>query len=114
MAFQAQVRHSYKSVSPVLTQTGKTILASAIIDKCKEGNGLTTAFYYCHDDDGASGSAVGILKGITQQLLCQNPQYWPHATLGALLVENLSCGHSPGHSPARRYMYPSFEALYHR
>ncbi|KAF1361979.1 C2H2 domain-containing protein [Lizonia empirigonia] len=37
-----------------------------------EGNGLTTAFY--HDDDGASSSAVGILKGITQQLLCQNPQ----------------------------------------
>lgn len=56
---------------------GKTILASAIIDKCKELTDFTTAFYYCHDGDQTSSSAVEILKGIIEQLLSQNPQLLP-------------------------------------
>jgi hypothetical protein len=61
----------------VLLIIGKTILASAIIDKCKEKTGFTTAFYYCHDDDQTSSLAVGVLKGVTEHLLGQNTQLLP-------------------------------------
>ncbi|XPS76188.1 hypothetical protein M3J09_008244 [Ascochyta lentis] len=56
---------------------GKTILASAVIDKCKDTANSATAFYYCHNDDQTSSSAVGILKGIIAQLLIQDPQLLP-------------------------------------
>ncbi|UPX12310.1 uncharacterized protein EKO05_0002864 [Ascochyta rabiei] len=56
---------------------GKTILASAIIDRCKSMVNYATAFYYCHDIDQTSSSAVGILKGIIAQLLSQDPQLFP-------------------------------------
>jgi hypothetical protein len=59
-----------------LLSIGKTILASAIVDKCKEMSG-STAFYYCHEDDQTSTFAVSILKGIAGQLIAQNPQLLP-------------------------------------
>ncbi|KAJ4407348.1 hypothetical protein N0V91_003932 [Didymella pomorum] len=66
------LRFQPASMSVLLTRLGKTILASAIIDACDVVKDSSTAFFYCHDDDQASNSAVGILKGITQQLLTQN------------------------------------------
>ncbi|KAH8733175.1 hypothetical protein GQ44DRAFT_821389 [Phaeosphaeriaceae sp. PMI808] len=50
---------------------GKTILASAIIDKCKDKNGFLTSYFYCHDGDQSSSSAISILKGLADQLLEQ-------------------------------------------
>jgi hypothetical protein len=37
----------------------------------------STAFYYCHDDDETSSSAISILRGVSQQLIAQNPQLLP-------------------------------------
>ncbi|KAF1829385.1 C2H2 domain-containing protein [Decorospora gaudefroyi] len=56
---------------------GKTILASAIIDECKRKLDFTTCYFYCHDGDQMTSSAVGILKGLADQLLDQFPQMLP-------------------------------------
>ncbi|KAF2128362.1 C2H2 domain-containing protein [Dothidotthia symphoricarpi CBS 119687] len=56
---------------------GKTILASAIIDECKQKTDFNTSFFYCREEDHTSNSAVGILKGIVEQLLDQHPQLLP-------------------------------------
>ncbi|KAH5205185.1 hypothetical protein HBI18_154700 [Parastagonospora nodorum] len=48
---------------------GKTILASAIIDNCRQKQESMTAFVYCHDGDSNSNSAVAILKGLANMLL---------------------------------------------
>ncbi|KAH6622333.1 C2H2 domain-containing protein [Boeremia exigua] len=74
---------------------GKTILASAIIDKCKAQPDFATAFYYCHSDDQTNSSAVGILKGITQQLLDHDagllpPCYRRYKSSGEPVLRSLS------------------------
>ncbi|KAI8940928.1 hypothetical protein NX059_002183 [Plenodomus lindquistii] len=56
---------------------GKTILASAVIDGCKRDPNFMTGFFYCHEGDHTSNSAVGILKGIIDQLLVQHPHMLP-------------------------------------
>ncbi|RYN46116.1 hypothetical protein AA0118_g12682 [Alternaria tenuissima] len=56
---------------------GKTILSSAIIDECKAQPEFLTCFFYCHDGDPMSSTAVGILKGLADQLLDQYPQMLP-------------------------------------
>ncbi|RYN16465.1 hypothetical protein AA0112_g12495 [Alternaria arborescens] len=56
---------------------GKTILSSAIIDECKAQPGFLTCYFYCHDGDPMSSTAVGILKGLVDQLLDQYPQMLP-------------------------------------
>jgi hypothetical protein len=50
---------------------GKTILASAIIDKCQERSDFKIGYFYCHDGDQNTDSAIGILKGLSDQLLEQ-------------------------------------------
>jgi Cdc6-like AAA superfamily ATPase len=56
---------------------GKTILASAIIDECKQKAGFITSYFYCHDGDQSSNTAIGILKGLVDQLLDQCPTLLP-------------------------------------
>ncbi|KAF1946974.1 C2H2 domain-containing protein [Clathrospora elynae] len=56
---------------------GKTILASAVIEKCRENADFITCYFYCRDGDQTSSSAVGILKGLADQLLDQFPQMLP-------------------------------------
>jgi len=56
---------------------GKTILASAIIEECKTRRDFITCFFYCHDGDPTSSTAVGILKGLEDQLLDHCPQMLP-------------------------------------
>ncbi|RYN73552.1 hypothetical protein AA0120_g12593 [Alternaria tenuissima] len=56
---------------------GKTILSSAIIDECKAQPEFLTCYFYCHDGDPMSSTAVGILKGLADQLLDQYPQMLP-------------------------------------
>jgi len=56
---------------------GKTILASAIVEECKARTDFITCFFYCHDGDPTSSTAVGILKGLADQLLDHYPQMLP-------------------------------------
>ncbi|CAN9386495.1 unnamed protein product [Alternaria alternata] len=56
---------------------GKTILSSAIIDECKAQPEFLTCYFYCHDGDPMSSTAVSILKGLADQLLDQYPQMLP-------------------------------------
>ncbi|KAI4681506.1 hypothetical protein J4E81_009864 [Alternaria sp. BMP 2799] len=56
---------------------GKTILASAIVEECKARPDFITCFFYCHDGDPTSSTAVGILKGLADQLLDHHPQMLP-------------------------------------
>jgi hypothetical protein len=50
---------------------GKTVLASAVIDQCKQKSGFITSYFYCRDGDQSTNSAIGILKGLADQLLAQ-------------------------------------------
>ncbi|KAH7348115.1 C2H2 domain-containing protein [Pyrenochaeta sp. MPI-SDFR-AT-0127] len=56
---------------------GKTILASAIIEECKRIPNFKTSYHYCRDGDQPSSSAIGILKGLVDQLLDQCPDMLP-------------------------------------
>ncbi|CAN9394852.1 unnamed protein product [Alternaria alternata] len=56
---------------------GKTILSSAIIDECKNRPEFITCYFYCHDGDPTSSTAVSILKGLADQLLDQYPEMLP-------------------------------------
>ncbi|KAI4607899.1 hypothetical protein J4E83_009443 [Alternaria metachromatica] len=56
---------------------GKTILTSAIVEECKTKTDFITCFFYCHDGDPTSSTAVGILKGLADQLLDHYPQMLP-------------------------------------
>lgn len=56
---------------------GKTVLASAIIDACKQRSAFVTSYFYCHADDQGSNSAVAVLRGLVDQLLDQFPQLLP-------------------------------------
>lgn len=60
-----------------LLDVGKTILASAIVDGCKEQIEFSTSYFYCHDGDQNSNTAIGILKGLVDQLLDQVPDLLP-------------------------------------
>lgn len=63
--------------SQSLIPAGKTILASAIIDVCKQLSPRDTCFFYCRNDDATGSSPVGIIKGLVEQLLCQHPDLLP-------------------------------------
>lgn len=56
---------------------GKSVLASAIIEKCKLKTDFQTAYVYCHDADSTSNTALAILKGLINQLLNQHLQMLP-------------------------------------
>lgn len=60
-----------------LPLSGKTILASAIIDECKSRPDSFTSFFYCHEGDSTSNSAVAVLKGLADQLLDQDDKMLP-------------------------------------
>lgn len=47
------------------------MLASAIIDECRFKSDFKTAYFYCHEGDPNTNSAIGILKGLADQLLEQ-------------------------------------------
>lgn len=64
-------------VSNVTRHTGKTILASAIIDECAQLPSSSTCFFYCHDEDPLSCTAVGVIKAIVDQLLVKNQHLLP-------------------------------------
>jgi hypothetical protein len=48
-----------------------------VVDECRLRKDFITCFFYCHDGDPTSNSAVGILKGLVDQLLTQFPQMLP-------------------------------------
>lgn len=73
-AGENHVKHSIKLNS---FSIGKTILASAIVEECKQRPGFVTCFFYCHDGDQYSNSELGILKGLIDQLLDQYPAVLP-------------------------------------
>ncbi|KAF2474163.1 C2H2 domain-containing protein [Lindgomyces ingoldianus] len=57
---------------------GKTILASVIIEECKRRKPVLTSYFYCNCDGGGNSSAVGVFKGLLDQLLDQFPDLMPH------------------------------------
>jgi hypothetical protein len=57
---------------------GKTILASVVIDECKQRKDFLTAYYYCHYSETKGNAMIGVLKGLVDQLLDQHPQLLPH------------------------------------
>jgi hypothetical protein len=56
---------------------GKTILTSNIIDECKRRTDCITSYFYCHYEDQRANTAVGVLRGLIDQLLDQYPQLLP-------------------------------------
>jgi hypothetical protein len=66
--------------SNVLTDlfTGKSVLASIIIEECKKKAGHRTSFFYCTEDEKAQnmGNLVA-LKGILVQMVIQNEELLP-------------------------------------
>jgi hypothetical protein len=57
-----------------------------VIDECSRQPGFLTSYFYCHDGDQNTDSAVGILKGLADQLLAQYrdmllPSFYTRRTL---------------------------------
>jgi len=48
---------------------GKTILASTIIQQCKQIDKFKTSYFYCREHDSSVNTAAAVLKGILRQLL---------------------------------------------
>lgn len=48
---------------------GKTVLASRVIDDCRQDDAICTAFFYCHHDDQQRRSLISIFRAIISQLL---------------------------------------------
>lgn len=79
MAFPEQVRsisdlHCASSADPF---SGKTILSSSVIDRCMQRAKFATCYFYCHEGDQSSNSALSILKGLISQLLEQHGELLP-------------------------------------
>ncbi|KAJ4302641.1 hypothetical protein N0V90_001530 [Kalmusia sp. IMI 367209] len=55
----------------------KTILASNLIDECKQRSTYITSYFYCHYESQGCDTAVGVLKGLIHQLLNQYPDLLP-------------------------------------
>ncbi|KAF2680197.1 C2H2 domain-containing protein [Lentithecium fluviatile CBS 122367] len=74
---------------------GKTILASTIIEECKQQDSFITGYFYCHYEGQGTNTAVGVLRGLIDQLLAQYPQLLPpchtkHSTSGEPSLRSLS------------------------
>ncbi|KAF2638941.1 hypothetical protein P280DRAFT_470952 [Massarina eburnea CBS 473.64] len=69
--------------SPIVWMTGipgagKTILASTIIDECRTKSEYITTHFYCHYSGQGANTAVGVIRGILDQLVDKYPQLLPH------------------------------------
>lgn len=53
----------------MLTVTGKTILASVIIEACQINQSFGTCYFYCKETDPGKNDFVSVLKGLLHQLL---------------------------------------------
>ena len=49
--------------------TGKTILASVIVDDCFKDDSYTTSYFYCRLDDPEKNDCISIYRGLLSQLL---------------------------------------------
>ncbi|CAI6333480.1 unnamed protein product [Periconia digitata] len=56
---------------------GKTVLTSNIIEDCKNKTGFRTSYFYCHHEDQSANTAVGVLRGLVDQLLDEYPSLLP-------------------------------------
>jgi NACHT domain len=61
-----------------LTDAGKTILASVIIQDCLEATGTTCAYFYCKHADPHRNTFLSIARTLLAQLLKQHPDLLPH------------------------------------
>jgi hypothetical protein len=62
----------------LLTWSGKTILASVMIDNCLLKQEFATAYFYCKPDDTERNTCTSIFKGLLSQLLRQCVDLIPH------------------------------------
>ncbi|PSN71159.1 hypothetical protein BS50DRAFT_546300 [Corynespora cassiicola Philippines] len=63
---------------------GKTILASLLVEECckrkhRKGGDFLTSYIYCHYDAQDRNTAVGVFKGLIDQMLDQYPDLIPFA-----------------------------------
>lgn len=80
MVFRALVRvedHEVYCLTNFTAYKGKTILASAIVDECKNVPLSSTCFFYCREDDYPNCSAVDIMRALIDQLLVQHSDLLP-------------------------------------
>ena len=61
-----------------LTQAGKTVLASVIVEECQEDKSFATIFFYCKHDDPEKKNCNSILKSLLSQLVTQCRDLVPH------------------------------------
>jgi NACHT domain len=55
----------------MLTQIGKTVLASVVVEECLEDKSFTTIFFYCKHDDPEKNSCNSIFKSLLSQLITE-------------------------------------------
>ncbi|KAL2849960.1 hypothetical protein BJX68DRAFT_275805 [Aspergillus pseudodeflectus] len=73
---------SDQSVSSILwihgrPGTGKTYLASVLIEECKKDEGAVTSYFYC-DEAELKTSAIAVVRGILAQLVHQHRELVPY------------------------------------
>ncbi|KAJ0423899.1 hypothetical protein BJY00DRAFT_277634 [Aspergillus carlsbadensis] len=72
-----------QSVSPILwihgrPGTGKTYLASVIIEECKNDENAVTCYFYCEESAELKTSAIAVLRGILAQLVKRHQELAPY------------------------------------
>ncbi|KAB8225072.1 hypothetical protein BDV33DRAFT_164515 [Aspergillus novoparasiticus] len=75
--------------------TGKTYLASVIIETCLEDSSSVTCYFYCKEKVKSRNSAIAVLRGILLQLARQHRELIPYCyakikSSGSLMLSDLS------------------------
>ncbi|KAF7136711.1 hypothetical protein CNMCM5793_006029 [Aspergillus hiratsukae] len=72
--------------------TGKTYLASVLIDTCVKNPSWVTCYFYCNEKTDMKTTAIAVLRGILLGLVCQHKELVPycHARLKSSLSPTLS------------------------
>lgn len=78
MVFLEQVRASHLSGFVRLISTGKTILASVIIENCLGATGTTCIYFYCKQGDPHRNNFLSLARTLLAQLLQQHQDLLPH------------------------------------
>ncbi|BAE55442.1 unnamed protein product [Aspergillus oryzae RIB40] len=75
--------------------TGKTYLASVVIETCLEDSSSVTCYFYCKEKVKSRNSAIAVLRGILLQLARQHRELIPYCyakikSSGSLMLSDLS------------------------
>ena len=58
--------------------TGKTVLASVVVEDCVQNQDFYTAYFYCEESEPRKHDCISVLKALLSQLLCNCRELVPY------------------------------------